>query len=169
MKIVHLYAKNLDIFTPDKNDVGWSINASTKVSDIIDSLYNFNVRNVLGLVVFANPITKNCLRLIKAFDSLFVFDKLPIVVISDNASELVADGTIKVKNSRLFALDSEENTISDIDVRRVFSTLLICNSEIYDLEPCGFGEDIKTERPDVDSRSLEMSDELRGLLKDIGI
>ena len=90
------------------------LNASQDLDYLVASLQQFNARDVLGLVLFANPLTKKCLKLIRKFDDLFVFQHLPIIIISDEASALKAAGYFKVKNSTVYTLDSEDNSLSDI-------------------------------------------------------
>lgn len=133
MKIVHLYAQNLEIFNDALEATGCRVNGSANLDYLIKSLPNYNAREVMGLVVFRQHMTKKTLKLIKAFDELFVFSPLPIIVIADDASELYAHGKLKVRNSPLFLIDSEDGTISDIDLRRIFTTLCCMSDTMYDL------------------------------------
>lgn len=165
MEIVHVYAKNITIFDKAVEGTECKVNAYTRIQPLIQSLTAFNARDVLGLVVFANPFTKGCLRLIKAYDELFLFKMTPIIIVSDNAVELVRNGAIKVRNSKLFALDSIDDSVSDTDINKIFSTLVLYNSKVYDLSVCGMEDDKVEARPK--EKSLEMSDELVKLLSDL--
>lgn len=169
MKVVHIYAQNVEVFANAVEGTDCKVNASSRIDDIFSSLYNYNARDVIGLVIFANPFTKKCAKLVRMFDQLFVFSRMPIIIVSDNATEILEGGYLRVENSELIALDSEENTISDTDINRIFATLLIKGTELYDLESCGMQSSV-TERADVGGQaSLEPSDDLKSLLAEIGI
>ena len=133
MKVIHLYARNLTLFEDALDGTGCRVNGSKDLGYMHKSLTSFNARDVMGLIVFRSPMTKKTLKLVRAFDDLFVFDPKPIVIISDQATALYASGKIKVKNSPLFLVDSEENTISDIDLKRVLATLSCVADEMYDM------------------------------------
>lgn len=109
------------------------LNASKDLDYLLASLQQFNGRNVLGLVVFANPFTKKCIKLIKEFDDLFTFNRLPIIVISDQATDLYDAGYLKVHHSDLYLLNSEDNSISDIELDAIFTILVASTDDIYDL------------------------------------
>lgn len=169
MRIVHVYAQNLEIFADMVEGTDCRICASSNIDDVFASLYNFNARDVIGLVIFANPFTKKCAKLVRAFDQLFVFSQMPIVIVADNASELVAN-YLRVKHSELLAVNSDENSISDTDLKRIFATLVIKGIDLYDLSVCGLDEEsiaAQSAKPPVNS--LEISDELKQLLEEIHI
>lgn len=134
MKIVHVYAQNLKIFEDALDGTGCKVNGSCRLSTLQKSFPNFNVRDTLGLVVFSRVMTRKTLKLIQSFDELFVFNPLPIVVVCDDAVQLVEQGKIKTKHARLFALNSESGTISDVDLNRIFTTIACEADEIYYLD-----------------------------------
>lgn len=136
MKIVHVYAKNLDVFIDAVKDTDCRLNASQDINYLIGSLQNYNARDVMGLIIYANPVTKKCLKLIRRFDELFVFKHMPIIVVSDMATEMYNRGYFKVRNSNLYLINSEEDTISDIEVSAIFTTLLATSDMVYDLSIC---------------------------------
>lgn len=165
MNIVHVYAKNIDVFVDAVKGTDCKLNASSDLKYMIGSLRSFNARDIIGLVVFANPLTKRCVKLVQQFDDLFVFKKLPIIIINDAATELVKQGVFHVKNSRLFALDSEENSISDIDVSSVFTTIFSYTSDLYDLSVIP-AEKARTKKYRTgEAKELEMSEQLASLLE----
>lgn len=133
MKIVHVYTQNVQMFADAVEGTDCKLNASQDLDYLISSLQQFNARDVLGLILFANPLTKKCLRLIKKFDDLFVFKRFPIVIISDEATALKEAGYFRVKHSDVYCVDSEDNSISDIELNAIFTTLLIYSDEPYDL------------------------------------
>lgn len=133
MKIVHVYAQNIQMFADAVEGTECRLNASKDIDYLLSSLQQYNVRDVLGLIVFANPLTKKCIKLLKRFDDLFVFKRLNVVVISDNATELNAAGYFKLKHSNVYVVDSEDNSISDIELNAVFTTLIAATDTIYDL------------------------------------
>ena len=159
MKIVHVYAKNLQIFVDAVKDTDCRLNASQDINYLTNSLQNFNARDVLGLVIFANPITKKCLNLIRRFDNLFSFKQMPIIIISDNANELYRDGYFRVKNSLIYLIDSEDNSISDVEMSQIFTTLLALSGNIYDLSCCTY-EQRRANHSEV-SDSFDFIDEQR--------
>lgn len=166
MEIVHVYAKNIKIFDDAVKDTECRVNAYTSINSLIKSLTSFNARDVLGLVVFSNPITKGCLRLIDKFDDLFVFKETPIIVVSDNAEDFVNSGVVRVKHSKLMALNSVEDSLSDSDLNRIFATLVLYNSKVYDLSVCGMGKE-GSKYGVVGEKVLDMSDDLKGLLSEL--
>ena len=133
MKIVHVYAQNLKIFSQALDGTGCRINGSRKLDYMYKTLSKFNTRDVMGLVVFRSPMTKKTLKYIQAFDEFFMFTPQPIIVISDQITDLYRAGKIKVKYSKLFLVDSIDNTISDIDIKRIFATLSCMSGDMYDL------------------------------------
>lgn len=136
MKIVHLYAQNLQAFVDAVKGTECRLHASRDINYLIANMQNYNVRDVMGLIVFANPMTKKCLRLISKFDNLYVYQSLPVIIISDNVQELYQAGYFKVKHSTLYLVTSEEDSISNVDMDAIFTTLLASTESIYDLSGC---------------------------------
>ena len=167
MKIVHVYAKNIQMFVDAVKDTDCRLNASKDIDYLLGSLQNYNARDVMGLVIFANPMTKKCLKLIRKFDELFVFKEMPIVVVCDTATELHSRGYFRVKNSKLFLVDSEENSLSDVELNAIFTTLVSFTGTMYDLSVCP--PEVKDYHPtgangDADP---QMSEQLKALLKSL--
>lgn len=168
MKIVHVYARNLQMFADAVDGTECRLNASQDLDYLVASLQQFNARDVLGLVLFANPLTKKCLKLIRKFDDLFVFQHLPIIIISDEASALKAAGYFKVKNSTVYTLDSEDNSLSDIEMNAIFTTLIVSSDEVYDLSVIPAERKIKEytrthgeiERPMMSAQLIELLNKL---------
>lgn len=163
MKIIHLHALNIPIFADALRDTECILNASIKIDDVINSLQRFNGRDVLGLVVFRTPLTKKCLRLIKAFDETFIFKQLPIIVVSDYESL----NMVTVKHSKLYKLESDDNTISDVEINKIMTTLLLESSTVYDLSICGMGDNISNGDSVIKKDNYELSDDLKSLLNDL--
>lgn len=167
MKIVHVYAQNIQMFVDAVKDTDCRLNASKDIDYLLGSLQNYNARDVMGLVVFANPMTKKCLKLIRKFDDLFVFKQMPIIVVCDTASDLHARGYFHVKNSKLFLVNSEDNSLSDVELNAIFTTLVSFSDTMYDLTVCppevkedtasGAGGDVEP----------EMSEQLVSLLQSL--
>lgn len=141
MKIVHLCADNLQIFEDSLEGTGCKVCGARKVSDVKKAFALYNARDVMGLVVYKQYLTKRLLGLIKAFDDMFVFEPKPVVLVCDDAEELCKAKTVKTKNSPLFAVNSIDGTISDIDICRIFTTLSCLSNEMYDLSDIGFSGD----------------------------
>lgn len=142
MKIVHIFTQNIEPFADAVNGIsssGIHLNATRDIDFLIKSLVAFSFRDVLGLVVFANPIRKKTLELVKRFDSLNRFTHRPIILISDNIHEVWNAGYFKVKYSTVYLLKSEENSISDIDISKIFTTLVALSDTAYDLSGTVFG------------------------------
>lgn len=134
MKIVHVYSGNLEIFEESLKGTGCCLNGSKDVKYLTRSFPNYNVRDVLGLVVFQRHLTRRTLGLIKTFDEYFVFNPRPIIVICDEAFALFEAKKLMVKHSPLFLIDSMEGTISDVDLQRIFTTLVCMSGDMYDLK-----------------------------------
>lgn len=170
MKIIHIYAQNLELFSDLVNGTECRINGSVNLNDVIDSIQFYNARDVLGLIVFANPVTKGCLRLIEEFDNYFSLNSKPIILIADNATELVDTRTVRTKHCKLYPLDSEEDTISDVELNMVFSTLTILGTSVYDLSSIGMVDEKQPkELLTPDRTNLTMSDDLMELLHDLNL
>lgn len=169
MKIVHVYAKNIQMFADAVEGTDCRLNASQDLDYLVASLQQFNARDVLGLVLFANPMTKKCLKLIRKFDDLFVFKRLPIIIISDDATALKEADYFKVRNSDLYVMDSEDNSISDIEMNSIFTTLLVSSDEIYDLSVVPAERKIKEyARNHGEREQKKMSPQLVALLNQLG-
>lgn len=169
MKIVHVYAKNIQMFDDAVKDTECRLNASQDLDYLVASLQQFNARDVLGLILFANPLTKKCLKLIRKFDDLFVFKRLPIVIISDQATALKEAGYFRVKHSDVYVVDSEDNSISDIELKAVFTTMIASTDDIYDLSVIAAEKKVKEyARTHGEITDRRMSPQLIDLLKRIG-
>lgn len=168
MKIVHVYAKNIDMFVQAVKDTDIKLNASQDLNYLISSLQEFNARDVLGLIIFANPFTRKCVKLIQKFDQLYMFSPMPIIVVNNNASDLKARGYLRVKNSKLYILNCEDNSLSDIELSSIFTTLVAFSGEIYDLSiiPAENAKHNKVENKL--QIKPEMSAQLKTLLESVG-
>lgn len=133
MKIIHVYAYNLQLFEDAIKDTGCKINGSHDVRYLRKSLTNFNARDVLGLIIYRRHLTRKLLKLIKYFDNFYYFNPLPVIVVADDAVELVAQKRLKTKRSPLFVVNSLEGTISDVDINRIFTTLACMSGDMYEL------------------------------------
>lgn len=165
MKIVHVYTQNVQMWVDAVSGTDCRLNASRDIDYLLSSLHSYNARDVLGLIVFANPMTKKCLRLIKKFDELFVLQPMPIIVINDQATALHQQGYFKVRHSKLYLLDSEENSLSDIELNSIFTTLISYSTYMYDLSVCP--PEVKAELPSGadDKADVKMSEQLQNLLQ----
>lgn len=134
MKIIHVHSLNLSIFEEAVKGTGCYINGSTDPITVLKTLQMYNVRDVFGLIVFRKHLTRKCLKLIGEFDSLFEFNPKPIIVICDDASELVKEKKLRVKNSPLYVIDSIGGTLSDIDINKAFVTLCCIADNLYDFD-----------------------------------
>ncbi len=169
MKIVHVYAQNVQMFADAVDGTECRLNASKDLDYLVSSLQQFNARDVLGLVLFANPMTKKCLKLIRKFDDLFVFKRLPIVIISDDATALKDAGYFRVKHSDIYVVDSEDNSISDVELNAVFTTLIASTDEVYDLSVIPAERKMKDyARTHGEREEKRMSQQLIDLLKQLG-
>ena len=163
MKIVHVHSKNLQIFEDAVKDVGCYINGSTSARDVRNTLLLYNVRDVLGLIVFRKNLTVGCLKLIKEFDSIFEFSPRPIIVVCDDAKALFAEKKISVKHAPLYLVDSVGGTISDTDVNKIFTTLCCESGAIYDFSCIpDIRDNVAADAVDVDKMpQLSLSSSLR--------
>lgn len=141
MKIVHLCAENLQVFEDALEGTGCKICGARNPKDVRRALSHYNARDVMGLIVYKQHLTRRLLDLIHFFDELFVFDPKPVLLVCDDAEELCTDRIVTTKNSPLFALNSVDGTISDIDLCRIFTTLSCLSSEMYDLSCVSTGTD----------------------------
>lgn len=168
MNIIHIYSHNLELFNSAVQGTQCHINGSDDIDRLTHSLVRYNLRDVMGLIVYPGQrLTKKCLKLIKSFDELFEFGHLPVIVICDDAEELAAKGIIKVVNSRLFVVNSGEGTVSDVDVDRIFSTIAILAGNVYDLTP--LGRRYKQSMFSAADDKVALSKDLKEFLVSIGI
>lgn len=167
MKIVHVLAKNMQMFIDAVEGTDCRLNASQDIEYLINSFQNFNARDVLGLVVFANPITKKCIKLVSKFDSLFVFRQMPIILISDNITDVWNQGFFKVENSKVFLVQSEDNSISDVEIRQIFTTLLAFSDSVYDLSACPLENKKKNQNHSGQECPRQMSEQLSAFLNSL--
>lgn len=169
MKILHVLSSNLDIFSRAVEGTACRINGSCDIKYLAKSLQDFNARDVLGLVVFKQFLTKKMVKMVEQFDELLQFNPKPIVIICDNATALYAAGALRVRNSPLFLVDSIEGTMSDTDLRRIMATVCCLSDDIYDLS--GIPSLIKNSEKSKSDANCDMSglaDEVLKELKDLG-
>lgn len=159
-----MYTKNVQMFIDAVDGTNIKLNASENIDYLSSSFQNYNARDVLGLVIFANPVTKKCLRLAKKFDNLNVLHPMPIVVVSDNATGLYAKGYFHARHSKVYLVNSEENAISDVDLDRIFTTLIVSSGDPYDLSVVPAERKAKTKPTGISLMQVKMSDELALLL-----
>lgn len=133
MKILHIFSRNLDIFSEAVEGTSCRINGSCDITYLSKSLQDYNARDVLGLVIFVKTLTKKLVKLISQFDELFFFSPKPIVVACDNAEALYAASAFSVHNSPLFLINTIDGTISDTDIRQIMATVCCLSGDIYDL------------------------------------
>lgn len=162
MKIIHVYAKNLQIFIDAVDGTDYHLNASRNIDYLINSLSSFNPRDILGLIMFANPITKKCLKLVRRFDDYNYFSSRPIILISDNIQEVWNAGYFKVRHSKVYLVQSIENSISDVDLARIFTTIIASSDLCYDFSICP-ALNKNPEQTKINDR-MEMSQSLKDLL-----
>lgn len=134
MKIVHVCTGNIKLFVDALEDTECKVNGSSDATYMQSAILNFNARDTMGLVVFRPHITKRILALVNAFDNLMYFHPLPIVLICDDAKELYEQRRIRVRNCPLFCVNSVDGTISDVDIRKIITTLSLFSGEIYELK-----------------------------------
>lgn len=137
MRIVHVLGKNLNVWDEAVKDTDICVNGSVTPKALLKTIYSFNARDVIGLIVFVNPITKQTLNLIRKFDDYFCYKKLPIIFISDDITQVFQQLGLKLVNSILYCVDSIEGTISDIDINNIFVTLLAHAGSLYNIESLG--------------------------------
>lgn len=174
MKVVHVYSRHLKIFEDALADTGCCMNGTKDLNYLMKSLPNFNARDVLGLVIFRQHLTKKTLRLVRTFDELFVFNPRPIIVMCDEATELYSTRVLKVKSSPLFLVNTLSGTVSDVELRRVFTTLVCMSSEMYNVRSVeqvhGIGD--KGDNVSVISdgnATIKLVDEVLSELKELGV
>lgn len=167
MKIVHVYAKNLEVFADAVKDTDCRLNASQDINYLLSSLQNYNARDVLGLVLFANPITKKCLRLIKKFDNMFALHPLPVIIVTDNAKEMYNMGYFRTKHSQVFLVESEDNSVSDVEISAIFTTLLAFSDDMYDLSVCAPENKANLHNSSGEVAEPVMSEQLTALLQTV--
>lgn len=153
---------------------GCCINGSREVDQLMKSIPNYNVRDVLGLIVFKQHLTRRVLHLIKMFDELFVLSPRPIVVICDNAEELYSSKVLRVKNSPLYLVNALGGTVSDLDLRRVFTTLVCVSGDMYNIRSVeqaynlGNGSSQLAIKPDRDD-TINLVDSVLSELNGLGV
>lgn len=136
MKIVHICAQNLQIWEQLTKESQCLVNAHVQFNDLIETLPQYNTRDVLGVVLFPKILNTSVFRQLKQLDASFYFVKKPVVLIGDNISKLLetADSSNKAyKNLILYIHNSESGTISDTDIHAIMTLLLAEHGGVYNI------------------------------------
>ena len=165
MKILHVFSRNLDIFSEAVEGTSCRINGSCDITYLSRSLQDYNARDVLGLVIFVKTLTKKLVKLISQFDELFFFNPKPIVVACENAEALYAASAFSVHNSPLFLVNTVDGTISDTDLRQIMATVCCLSGDIYDLS--SLGSLIKSKLVEQESESVDEDTLSQDVLKEL--
>ena len=165
MKILHVFSRNLDIFSEAVEGTSCRINGSCDITYLSRSLQDYNARDVLGLVIFVKTLTKKLVKLISQFDELFFFNPKPIVVACENAEALYAASAFSVHNSPLFLVNTVDGTISDTDLRQIMATVCCLSGDIYDLS--SLGSLIKSKLVEQEMESVDEDTLSRDVLKEL--
>ena len=165
MKILHVFSRNLDIFSEAVEGTSCRINGSCDITYLSRSLQDYNARDVLGLVIFVKTLTKKLVKLISQFDELFFFNPKPIVVACENAEALYAASAFSVHNSPLFLVNTVDGTISDTDLRQIMATVCCLSGGIYDLS--SLGSLIKSKLVEQEIESVDEDTLSRDVLKEL--
>lgn len=136
MKIVHIYAQNLRIWEQLTKESQCLVNAHVQFDDLIETLPQYNTRDVLGVVLFPKILNTSVFRYLKQLDNAFYFVKKPVVLIGDNVSKFLetANSSHKTyKNLILYIHNSEGGTISDTDIHDIMTLLLAEHGGVYNI------------------------------------
>lgn len=128
MNVLHLCANNLTPWINITKDLSVSLNANQNPLKLRDTLYYFNALDTLGLIVYPSLWTSTYFELIDDFDSMFLENGPPVIIIGDNIP------TLTLKNCSLYYLQSKSNTISDTDLKSLFVLLYSIADLIYPKE-----------------------------------
>ena len=167
MKVVHIFAENVQLFVDYLAGTDIVPNASKDIKMMKSTISRYNARDVGGFIAFQTPVRRSTLEWVKQIDDFFELAPKPIIFISDQASALVSSGVLKTKNCPLYTVDSLDNSIGDIELNRVFTTIVLSSTEIYDLSFADRQKEKITKQPREWS-VLEPSDSLRELLEQEG-
>jgi len=108
------------------------------------------------------------------FDELFELNPRPIIVMCDEANELYATKVLRVRRSPLFLIDTLSGTISDVELKRTFTTLVCLSGETYNLKSIeqSYGLGSKGAQPVAASdrqHTVELVDEVLTELRELGV
>lgn len=131
MKIVHILANNLDIWQNAVIGTSCLVNAYVDISELINSLPQYNARDVVGFIFFPTSLTPKLLKNLKLIDGFFKYLKTTAIIIGDNADKFLETHYIPLPNIDLYMLNSENGSISDTDINNIFTLLLAAYGDIY--------------------------------------
>lgn len=136
MKIVHIYAQNLKIWEQLTKESQCLVNAHVQFDDLLETLPQYNTRDVLGIILFPKVLNTSLFRYLKQLDNSFYFVKKPVVIIGDNISkflETASPSNKAYKNLILYIHNSEGGTISDTDIHEIMTLLLAEHGGVYNI------------------------------------
>lgn len=136
MKIVHIYAQNLKIWEQLTKESQCLVNAHVQFDDLLETLPQYNTRDVLGVILFPKVLNTSLFRYLKQLDNSFYFVKKPVVIIGDNISkflETASPSNKAYKNLILYIHNSEGGTISDTDIHEIMTLLLAEHGGVYNI------------------------------------
>ncbi len=136
MKIVHINAQNLQVWENLTRDSQCLVNAHVQFEDMMETLPQYNTRDVLGIILFPKTLSTSLFKQLKQLDESFYFVKKPVVIIGDNIYKYFEniDSSYKsYKNLILYIQNSEGGTISDTDIHNIMTLLLAEHGGIYNI------------------------------------
>lgn len=168
MKIVHVCAKNLQLFEDIIAGTGYKINGFQSAVQLESTLSRFNARDVLGLVIYQKHMTKGSLHLMRTFDAMFTFAPKPIIIVCDDAKEISKTKMFSMHHCTIYPLNSVDGTISDKDLNRIFTTLACLGDDMYDLSAIEQKNPESSDSTDTQSDGpVYIMDELENIYKNL--
>lgn len=131
MKIVHLLAKNLEIWDSYMNNTDCFVNAYVDLAELKDSIIKFNSRDVLGFILYPDSISSDILDFLEYIDKAFSFRRIPVIIIVSTADKSIQALQKHYDSLDIYMLNDEDKSISDVDINNSILFLLAANDAVY--------------------------------------
>ena len=133
MKIIHIYSKNLDAWSSLIDSTCCCINGYSKFTQLAKTINNYNVKDCLGIILHETTITEATFKKLEVLNAASFFMPFNVVVIGDDAVSILSKHCNKYVNLNIYACDSENQSISDTDIRNIMTLFYALDESIYDI------------------------------------
>lgn len=131
MKIIHLLANNIKVWSSFLQKTEYHVNAYTDLGGLNKSLIQYNARDILGFILFPDNMDESVWKFLKRIDRMYQFRKMPVILISNNTDSEVVSTKKDFTSLEIYSIVAEDNSISDLDINNSILLLLALNDCVY--------------------------------------
>lgn len=134
MKFIHIYANNIKVWSDYVKNTDCFVNAYTNLENLKQSLFHYNIRDVLGFILYPTIFTDEIFTFLNFIDNSYLSTKIPVILVCYLDSKALTMLSNTYPKLSLYNLIPEDDTISDLDINNILTLLYAANDLIYDVK-----------------------------------